>query len=291
MIELIELSGNNMTVPAEGGQAVIKYKIVNPVEGGMMSAASKEDWVGEFDCNTDGQVSFTVALNETLEDRNSILTLTYTYGEDEENVNVQVNLIQGAGYKYTLKATSFLGAYYKDTYGNNDEDTYDTWLSDEPWVDEKPTDGGTYYLLTLYLDGDPVDPEHPLPVLGTYTLGEEGRTDDMTMSIDDSHYVTYPVGSEKKTLYFTDGTLTVSQGEGSTLVFDAVLTDTNGDRHHVTYSGNAEYIVADSSDPEPPVDGTPILDHDVTMDGEYIAAQRCCRNNHSRVLSGLRRQY
>lgn len=113
----------------------------------------------------------------------------------------------------------------------------------------------------------------------------------MTMSIDDSHYVTYPVGSEKKTLYFTDGTLTVSQGEGSTLVFDAVLTDTNGDRHHVTYSGNAEYIVADSGDPEPPVDGTPILDHDVTMDGEYIAAQRCCRNNHSRVLSGLRRQY
>lgn len=273
VIELIELSGNNMTVPAEGGQAVIKYKIVNPVEGGMMSAASTEDWVGEFDCNTDGQVSFTVALNETLEDRNSILTLTYTYGEDEENVNVQVNLIQGAGYKYTLKATSFLGAYYKDTYGNNDEDTYDTWLSDEPWVDEKPTDGGTYYLLSLYLDGDPVDPEHPLPVLGTYTLGEEGRTDDMTMSIDDSHYVTYPVGSEKKTLYFTDGTLTVSQGEGSTLVFDAVLTDTNGDRHHVTYSGNAEYIVADSGDPEPPVDGTPILDHDVTMDGEYIAAR------------------
>lgn len=78
VIELIELSGNNMTVPAEGGQAVIKYKIVNPVEGGMMSAASKEDWVGEFDCNTDGQVSFTVALNETLEDRNSILTLIPT---------------------------------------------------------------------------------------------------------------------------------------------------------------------------------------------------------------------
>lgn len=269
-IELRDIEGGNMLVPPEGGPAVIKYSIVNPVEGGKMSATSSEDWAGEFNCETNGEVSFVVRENEETEDRSSILTLTYTYSE-EDSVRLQINLIQGAGYAYTMDASCITASYYKDVYGNNGEDNYYTWLSDEPFVDERPVDGGTYYLLSIYLAGDPEDPEHPLPAEGTYSLGTSGGTDDMTMSIDESRYVTYPEGQAKQTLYFTEGTLTVSYEDDGTLIYDAVLTDTNGDRHHVTYAGEVSYIVMGGGGTEP--GGDTSLDHDVELPNPTASAE------------------
>lgn len=269
-IELKDIEEGNMLVPPEGGPTVIQYSIANPVEGGKMSAISQEDWAGEFNCETDGEVSFVVMENEGTEARNSILTLTYTYGE-EDSVRLQVNLIQEAGYAYTMDASCITASYYKDIYGRNGEDNYYTWLSDEPFMDEQPVDGGTYYLLSIYLAGDPEDPEHPLPVAGTYSLGTAGGTDDMTMSIDESHYVSYPEGQAKQTLYFTEGTLTVSYEEDGTLTYDAVLTDTNGDRHHVVYSGEVSYIVFGGEGPEP--GGETSLDHDVELSNPTAQAQ------------------
>lgn len=271
VIELIDIQDGTLQIPSEGGPVLVKYSITNPVDGGRMSAASIEDWIGDFNCDTDGEVSFNVGENEGLEDRASAITLTYIYGE-AESVEAQINLIQGAGYNYTLDATYITASYYKDVYGQNGEDNYYTWLSDQPYVDEKPVDGGTYYLLSIYNGGDPEDPEHPLPALGTYNLGASGRTDDMTFSVDESRRVTYPEGEAKQTVYFTDGTLTISQGDGNDLIYDAVLTDTNGESHHVTYSGEVEYLIIGGGD-NPDPGGNTTLDHDVELPNPTATAE------------------
>ena len=66
----------NLQVPLEGGLAEIPYEIVNPVDGGKISAVSSEDWAGEFNYDTDGVVAFTVQENEETEARSTIVTLT-----------------------------------------------------------------------------------------------------------------------------------------------------------------------------------------------------------------------
>lgn len=271
------LNGNSLSVSYESTDTTINYEIADPVEGGTVSAKADDGWV-ETDCSTENKIALSISANPEDMPRSTIITITYTYLESK-TVEAQVNLIQEAGvtYDYELNASVLTGSYYKDSYGVNGEDNYYTWLSDKPFEGDAPIQGGTYYLLSLYSEKEPDDPDNPLPKTGTYKLGAPGKTDDMTMSYDETKRKYYSASGE--TTYFADGTLIISQGSGDTLIYDAVLEDRDGKLHHVRYAGPASYINMGGGDSPDP--GSGILDHDVELNNPYVTADYRYSNNNA----------
>lgn len=271
------LNGNSLSVSYESTDTTINYEIADPVEGGTVSAKADDGWV-ETDCSTENKIALSISANPEDMPRSTIITITYTYLESK-TVEAQVNLIQEAGvtYDYELNASVLTGSYYKDSYGVNGEDNYYTWLSDKPFEGDAPIQGGTYYLLSLYSEKEPDDPDNPLPKTGTYKLGAPGKTDDMTMSYDETKRKYYSASGE--TTYFADGTLIISQGSGDTLIYDAVLEDRDGKLHHVRYAGPASYINMGGGDSPDP--GSGILDHDVELNNPYVTADYRYGNNNA----------
>lgn len=81
-----------INVPAEGGSFSVSYTLENPVEGGQISAATEQtEWISDIDYSNVGEVSFTVAANDS-ETRNGSITVTYTYSDTE--ISFTANIIQ-----------------------------------------------------------------------------------------------------------------------------------------------------------------------------------------------------
>lgn len=254
----------NLTVPMEGGEAVIEYRIVNPVEGGTISAEPTENWLGGFNYDTPGRIVFNVDENTADEDRSSIVTLTYTYDENE-SVTAQLNVIQ-ASYDYVIDCTFMSGTYYGSQYGLNGEYNYYTILSDMEYNDGA-MDGGSYYAFDLYTASAPENPDNPLPAAGTYVLGEQGATADMTFAPDHTQALRTSVDGEVVfDVGFTEGTLIISYDDGVMLA-EASLTDEDGMRHYLTYSGNPDYDNASGGS-----GGETVLNQDIDMEASQGAA-------------------
>lgn len=254
----------NLTVPMEGGEAVIEYRIVNPVEGGTISAEPTENWLGGFNYDTPGRIVFNVDENTADEDRSSIVTLTYTYDENE-SVTAQLNVIQ-ASYDYVIDCTFMSGTYYGSQYGLNGEYNYYTILSDMEYNDGA-MDGGSYYAFDLYTASAPENPDNPLPAAGTYVLGEQGATADMTFAPDHTQALRTSVDGEVVfDVGFTEGTLIISY-DGGVMLAEASLTDEDGMRHYLTYAGTPEYDNASGGS-----GGDAVLDRDIDMEASQGAA-------------------
>lgn len=254
----------NLTVPMEGGEAVIEYRIVNPVEGGTISAEPTENWLGGFNYDTPGRIVFNVDENTADEDRSSIVTLTYTYDENE-SVTAQLNVIQ-ASYDYVIDCTFMSGTYYGSQYGLNGEYNYYTILSDMEYNDGA-MDGGSYYAFDLYTASAPENPDNPLPAAGTYVLGEQGATADMTFAPDHTQALRTSVDGEVVfDVGFTEGTLIISY-DGGVMHAEASLTDETGMRHYLTYSGNPDYDNASGGN-----GGETVLNQDIDMEASQGAA-------------------
>lgn len=91
-IQLDDNSGN-LTLTSWEGTDTIAYRIINPVEGGTVSAKSAEDWIDGFGYDIPDAITFSYQANEG-ESRSSIISITYTYGEGL-SVEKQINVIQG----------------------------------------------------------------------------------------------------------------------------------------------------------------------------------------------------
>ena len=93
--ELTLTSESVVNVPADGDEVTITYTLANPAENGDISAKAADggDWCDGFNCDTDGQVTFTVAANEG-DARETVVTVTYTYGESEhKDITVTVKQV------------------------------------------------------------------------------------------------------------------------------------------------------------------------------------------------------
>lgn len=245
---VIDVQGN-LNVPLEGGRVTIPYHIVNPVEGGTLSASSSEKgWISDFTYQSDTAVVCNVSENTETESRSTVVTLEYIYSDDLDAVRSQINLIQepAVDWDYDMTATAFQGHYYDTRYGHNGEYNYYTWLSDKPFDENGSAQpGGTYYLFDMYA-GAPDDPLKPLPPAGTYLLGEDGSTAEMTFSNSYSRVTGYnDLGEESINEYFSEGTLVVVY-ENDSLKMEAQLTDRAGALHRVVYAQPVpEYLFGD----------------------------------------------
>ena len=68
-----------LALAANGGSYTIEYEITDPAEDGSISAdAGDAGWITDINCDTDGAITFSVAANDTEEERQATITVTYT---------------------------------------------------------------------------------------------------------------------------------------------------------------------------------------------------------------------
>lgn len=91
-IVLQDIPDNQLTFPAEGAQATIRYTIENPADGGKVYAEADQDWIADISSDTEGTITFDVLENEETESRNAVITLTYEWAEG--SVQALINVIQ-----------------------------------------------------------------------------------------------------------------------------------------------------------------------------------------------------
>lgn len=91
-IVLTEITDNQMAFPCEGAQAKVLYTVVNPAEGGMVSAAADAEWVSDIDCSAEGVIAFNVLENVENGSRSAIFTIAYEWSEGKSDL--QINLCQ-----------------------------------------------------------------------------------------------------------------------------------------------------------------------------------------------------
>lgn len=233
----LELETTEFVASAEGEVVSVPYVLANAEDGAVVTVKPAEnyDWA-EVTSIGKSTIEVTVALNETTLQRAASFTVSYSGASD-----VEFTVSQAAGepepeYDYEFEMTNFSSTWYGDQYGLNGEHNYYTWISDMPFSSDGYTQpGGTYYLFDIYASA-PADESTPLIPAGTYTLGEYQATASGTFSPDYSKGARYDENGLEWQVEFAEGTLVVSY-EGTTITMDAVLTDTEGKTHHLTYTG------------------------------------------------------
>lgn len=152
--------GANFTVLPEGGEQSITYNIVNSVDGGKVSSAkSSESWLGSFNCDTPGTISFTSEPNESGADRSTVITVTYEYGNGE-SVDAQLNAIQKAWDKpltFEIEVEPKVSSVVLNIIPSDKDAKYLALIIDESWYMNGYSDEdimnelvGRYDLTTAY---------------------------------------------------------------------------------------------------------------------------------------------
>ena len=270
---VIEIIGYTTTieVAAVAGQVTFNYTLTNETEDGTVHAECPAEWVTGIDCGTKGTVVFTYEANDTEEQRETTLTLIYSYNEGEQ-VTDDVTILQAAGepvpeYDHEFEASYADGEYYGDMFSFNGANNYYFMLSSLGWY----YPNSEVYNFDIFAP-EPTDMQNITLPAGRYTLGAAGETEEMTFTPDYSNYAIYNSdcsGYSVGPLSFTEGTLDVSF-EGNTYICEAFLTDSNGETHHVTFSGTASF--ANYYEPEPEFLSTLQDDVEADMEGVKIDA-------------------
>lgn len=220
----------NITIPFNARTATIHYTITNPVEGGTIKPEASVEWISDIDTSVEGSVSLSVEENTTTESRSVILTLRYEYEGCEEEIEAQINLIQEAcPYTYIKELPLSYGYYYGTITGGSPN--YYLSLAESPMENNIIGDGFTY-ILDIYSD-EPEDMNAIAPAVGTYTLSETFEAGTLH-PLNSSVRIKTSDGTTSSN--FTEGTLVISR-DGDQYNYEAVLTDTNGEIHHISYTG------------------------------------------------------
>ena len=219
-----------LTLAADGGSYTIEYEITDPTEDGSISAdAGDAGWITDIncDCDTEGVITFSVAANDTDGERQATITVTYTYN-GTETVSESIDAVQEAneppvqGYDY-----EYVMLYRSIVLYPGSPNNYYIKMSSDP--DGDPY-GAATYTLDLYAESS-----SSTPPAGTYTITANGGADMTASSGYTSVKILEESGNTILNCKIAEGTITITY-EGDTMIMDAVLTDAEGNTHHVTYN-------------------------------------------------------
>lgn len=246
----VRLSALEIPVPGDGGPASFSYEIINPAEDGEVKCEPGEKWVHDIDCSEQGKISFAVDRNNSLKERRSDITVTYLYGEGR-SVSVKAQVVQEASeYVFELELASCSGFCYE--YNS----LFNTVFKSINLSSGNIGTNGAY-TFNFYSES----PNDSCPEAGVYTLGKPGETKDHTFS-SKSTVLLEVVSMEEKgkqtkllTMSFSGGEITVDYDDNGNMIVEGVVTDEEGQTHHVIYNGPAEYQL--------------ILDSFSTLTGDY----------------------
>lgn len=261
--ELTLTSESVVNVPADGDEVTITYTLANPAENGGISAQAEDgaEWCDGFNCDTDGQVTFTVAANEG-DARQASVTVCYTYGDGEtESFTVTVAQEADTGEEYALDAHFAYGCYYGDDLSDAaGEMVYQIYFSDVAESSER-TPGVTYYVVSV-VSGEPSNMGAIAPADGTYALATEAGTVPGSIWNNADYSYAYTVGTDggEDIHVFTSGEISFVR-EGNIVVVEGHFVDVDGGVHVLTYSGGI--LLDDVSMPDFPEDALSTLTGDV----------------------------
>lgn len=93
------ISADNVDITYDATDGAVSYTINNPVEDGELIASTESDWLT---LGTVGEtVPFTCTVNETVAEREAVVTFTYTY-TGKESVSKNVTITQAGNPNTTL---------------------------------------------------------------------------------------------------------------------------------------------------------------------------------------------
>ena len=85
----ISLKASIVEASGDGGEYSINYTITNPVEGGVISAMTTANWIGKWNTDEAGKITFTVAPNNSNEPREAVIEVAYSAIEQSETFTVK----------------------------------------------------------------------------------------------------------------------------------------------------------------------------------------------------------
>ena len=131
-------SESSLQFGAEGGEGTITYTLENAAKGTELTATTDAEWI--TDITIGEQITFVVAANETTEERNDRILVTY----GEQNFNVFVKQ-EGVEPVVNFEAKHLDGTYYGADYSPNYE--ISIYLSDVGFSESGMIiPDGTYYV-------------------------------------------------------------------------------------------------------------------------------------------------
>lgn len=255
-IEFPELTLSDTLINAgeDGGVFEVAYTLSHTLEGGVIEVVDTVSWVEAVDNGS--AVTLTVDANPVKEAREAVISVEYRLESLFVSGNIRISQ-DALSYDYKLDASYATCEYYGDMFGQaGGPHNYYLMVSDLGW----DVGDSKVYKFDIFLSA-PESGEVALEE-GTYPLGESGRTDPMTFTPEYSMYsVNNATATENVSVLFSEGELVVAR-DGEDYVLDAVLTDANGETHHMTYTGPIDF----KNYYEPAPDVSSVLTDDFTAD-------------------------
>jgi hypothetical protein len=253
----------------EGGEGVITYTLENAVEGIELSATTAAEWITDI---TVGQnITFTVAANETNQERTDRIMVTY--GDAAFNVFVKQ---EGLEPIVNFEAKTLDGVYYGTRYSV----TYNVtlYLSDIGMTEDGYVlPGATYYALDLYVANEPtIDAEGWLTVpVGTYSFDGTDSQEDMTIGNSYSLYqvINSDATAYEEQAYYESAELVVTENGLSLVAY------INGVKHILTYTGECKIFAG------VPAEITGATIEAQTLYGYYYGTEYTAAHNYNLYLS------
>ena len=213
-----------------GGKGTITYTLTDAKANALPSAVSGAEWVTDITVAED--ITFNVAANDTTEDRNAVIVVSY--GEQSFTVHIKQTFDIYASWNVDVEfvATALNGQYYGTAYSA--DPNYFAILSKNGTTGWSDLYVDTYYRFDIF-SKTPADANAPVLPAGVYTL------DEYSLGEGDTFGKEYSVRLET----FSDGRLQETQIEEGVVIisenkFEALLKFVDGKVHRVVYEGSLE---------------------------------------------------
>lgn len=222
----LEITQDEVSVPAEGGQFTIDYVLENPQDGVLPTVTPVEDcdWVSDF-AASDGVISFTVAANESTEARECKVNVSYpqvtqdavftirqqgTEPEEPEPVEPKID-ITIKGYDATTITADIIPSDNEMMYYLGIEQA--GWLEENGFADD---DEAFFSYLLEYLEGQISSGKQLSDIL------YQGEQTDLPFinCYPETEYVIYAFGLDASTKEMTTDMVRVSVTTGAIEMID-----------------------------------------------------------------------
>lgn len=211
-----------------GGKGTITYTLTDAKANALPTAVSGAEWVTDITVAED--ITFNVAANDTTEDRNAVIVVSY--GEQSFTVHIKQTFDIYASWNVDVEfvATALNGEYYGTAYSA--DPNYFAILSKNGTTGWSDLYVDTYYRFDIF-SKTPADANTPVLPAGVYTLDEyslgEGDTFGKEYSV---RLETFQSGQLQETK-IEDGVIYITENK-----FEAILKLSDGKVHRVVYEGS-----------------------------------------------------
>ncbi len=239
-------SNSRIIVPAQGGDFVIDYEIVNPAPDGAVTVEvpTGNDWIADpVADNNSKTVRITVLPNRAKETRDALVTLKYTFGNRSVSTSVFF-FQQEMVFDYYYECSKCVSTYWGLGQAA-DPNLHLCYLTLQTHEDmENPVANSAIYYIDLW---NQELAEDKLPLPGTYTMVPYKTEVDFSCNDYFSYCELFGDDivdfSDYKMPDFTggEGTVTVER-DGSVYTIKGEFTDTEGLVHYVSFNGEPDFV-------------------------------------------------